>query len=357
MVLASLLVLLLSLGSSESLISANFLRGYQATYLAEAGFERAMAQMIANPSMISTAPPNFTSLFDRERLGMFGSYSVSYLANGPDTILLESTGQGSGSAQRLLRAVVTTRFIPSIALLAERAIAVSGNSQVQGELGSVHSNLALSVTGGRIEHDATASGSFSGGGATIGGKQGAGFPRRGIPRADLTALRSLADFILGDADILEVRTGVVHPSGWLGWELVGPGEWRNRSASPSDGIYFALKKISIDGSPGTLALPWKATLIAGEEIAVNGGAVMSPAVQDLLIAGGRMITVGGQATLTGLLIANEVVELGGTASLIGSAVSQGEVRVRDEVVVRLEGPLRTPFRIAPWVVSWSLISS
>ncbi|HLC40333.1 MAG TPA: hypothetical protein VJO34_01750 [Methylomirabilota bacterium] len=357
MVLASLLVLLLSLGSSESLISANFLRGNQAAYLAEAGFERAMAQMIAAPSMISAARPDITFLFNRERLGGFGSYSVSYRANGPDAILLESTGQGSGNAQRLLRAVVTTRFIPSVALLAERAVVIRGNSRVQGELGSVHSNLVLDITGGTIGHDATASGSFAGGGATIGGKQGAGFPRREIPQLDLTALRPLADFILGDADILEVKTGIIHPSGWLGWELVGPGEWRNRSGDLQNGVYFALKKISIDGSPGTLALPWKTTLIAGEEITINGGAVMTPAVQDLLIAGGRMITAGGQATLTGLLIANEVVELGGTASLIGSAVSQGEVRVRDEVVVRLEGPLRTPFRIAPWVVSWSLISS
>ena len=356
MVLASLLVLLLSLGSSESLISANFLRGNQAAYLAEAGFERAMAQLVATPSMISAAPPNLTPLFNRERLGVFGSYSVNHQANGPDTILLESTGQGSGNAQRLLRAVVTTRFIPTIALLAERAIVISGNSRVQGELGSVHSNLALSITGGTIEHNATASGSFAGGGAAIGGKQGAGFPRREIPRTDLTALRSLADFILGDADILEVKTGIIHPAGWLGWELVRPGEWRNGSAGPTDGVYFALKKISIEGPSGTLALPWKATLIAGEEIAVNSGAVMAPAVQDLLIAGGRIITVGGPATLTGLLIADEAIELGGTVSLIGSAVSQGEVRVRDDVMIKLEGPLRTPFRIKPWVVSWSLIS-
>ena len=178
MVLASFLVILLSLGTTESLISANFLRGNQATYLAEAGFERAMAQMVASPSMIATAPPNFTLLFDRERLAGFGSYSVSYRADGADTILLESTGQGSGNAERLLRAVVTTRFIPAVALLAGRALTISGNARVQGELGNVHSNMALSVTGGRIEHDATASGSFSGSGAAIDGKQGTGFPRR-----------------------------------------------------------------------------------------------------------------------------------------------------------------------------------
>jgi hypothetical protein len=357
MVLASLLVLLLSLGTTESLISANFLRGNQATYLAEAGFERAMAHMVANPAMISTAPLNVTPLFTREPLGILGSYSVSYQASGPGTVLVESTGQGNRSAQRLLRAVVTILFIPTVALLAERAIVITGNSHVKGEFGSVHSNLALNITGGTIEHDATASGSVVGGGATIGGKQGAGFPRREIPRADPTALRSLADFILGDADVLEVKTGVIHPSGWLGWEVMQPGEWRNNSATPPNGVYFALKKISIDGSPGTLDLPWKATLIAGEEIAVNSGGVMTPAVQDLLIAGGRMITVVGPATLTGLLIANEVVELGGALTLTGSVVSKGGIKVSDDVVVSLEAPLRTPVKVTPWIVMWNLIGS
>lgn len=355
MVLGSLLLVILTIGSMESQISANLLRGSHALYLAEAGLERALAQMIASPLAISTAPSSPALLYDRELLGAFGHYSVNYRAIGPDTILVESTGAAQRNAERLLRAVITRSFVPSTALLAERAVALTGSARVEGERGNVHSNGGLSLTSGVIvERQATTSGSFTGEGATIGGKRGSGYPKQGIPSVDLPAFRSLADFILGETTILEVSSGAIHPSGWLGWEALSPGEWRNGGSEIPDGIYVASESITIDGSPGTSSSPWKVTLIAGGDVTINGSSVMVPASQDLLIASGRAIRVGGSSVLNGLAVANEMIELGGRVNLNGSAVSSGEIRVRDDVVVRMDGPLRTPFRVAPWVLAWAL---
>ena len=355
MVLGSLLLLILTIGSMESQISANLLRGSHALSLAEAGLERALAQMIASPLTVSTAPTSPAPLYDRELLGAFGHYSVSYHAIGPDTILVESTGAAQRNAERLLRAVITRSFVPSTALLAERAIVLTGSARVEGERGNVHSNGALSLTAGvSVEGQATASGSFTGEEATIGGKRGSGYPKQGIPSVDLQALRSMADFILGETTILEVSSGAIHPSGWLGWEAVRPGEWRNGGSEPPNGIYVASESILIDGSPGTSFSPWKATLIAGGEVRINGSSVMVPASQDLLIASGRTIRVEGDSVLTGLAVSNEMIELGGRVNLNGSAVSSGEIRVRDDVVLKMDGPLRNPFRVAPWVLAWAL---
>jgi len=181
--------------------------------------------------------------------------------------------------------------------------------------------------------------------------------KREIPLIDPLSLRSQADFFLGETSIVETKTGLTHSPGWSGWELLGPGEWRNSGSGAPPGIYVALKKIFIEGDTGALPAPWQATLIAGEEVVITGAVVMTPALKDLLIATGRRILAQGRSTLTGLLIANEVVELGGALTLTGSVVSKGEIKIYDDVVVSLEAPLRTPFKVTPWIVTWNLIGS
>ena len=104
-------------------------------------------------------------------------------------------------------------FIPYPALVAQKDVTVSGNAQIQGAFGGVHSNEDLTVTGSSdIEQTATAvgTGTFSTSGS-IGGFHAGGQDQLYIPRLvtepTSTSSPHLQDYIVQKADVILLDPG------------------------------------------------------------------------------------------------------------------------------------------------------
>ncbi len=181
LVLGTVSAALLIVGSSEVQIAANHRGAIEAHFLAEAGIERAFDWLRTNPAQIGNAGIPFRNV----ALGGMGSYTVQVQPAGADTALVVSTGTSTiGSAQKSLRATMTTRLILADAILSGRIKKqIWSHARVEGACGNVHANGDLTVTSqAKVAGRATASGTFEKrAAAEIGGVYGGGFPQKTIP--------------------------------------------------------------------------------------------------------------------------------------------------------------------------------
>jgi hypothetical protein len=127
-------------------------------------------------------------------------------------------------------------FVPYPALVAQKDITVSGNAQILGAYGGVHSNGNLTVSGSAdIAQTATASGTgtFTTSG-TIGGFHAGGQPQISVPKfvtaPTATSSPHLQDYIVQSADVV----------------LLDPGfaDTADRNLATSDAITLRVKKLA-----------------------------------------------------------------------------------------------------------------
>lgn len=215
LILAALVGVLLALGVLEPQIAANVHRANQALGLAEAGAERTIAHFIADSSAVQCAmatvddgcatptPSSTTTLFSGVNLDNLGTYTVTYRPVSFATLLIESTGQTSiGSAQRMVRVVVTKHHISKFAVLGDD-VEVTGNASVAGNAGAVHGNASTEVSGSAsIQKTATSSGSTCAGCIDSGlvgepGASGPGKPVEPIPNVTAGTVRGRATIVMG----------------------------------------------------------------------------------------------------------------------------------------------------------------
>lgn len=376
LILSSLVMALLAMGGWEPQISANLLRGTQALFVAEAGAERAIAQFVATPSLVSNAPSTCPTPAASSVVLGTGTAAVTYSCDaGSAAVRIDSTGGSSvGTAQRSVRVIVTTAFVSDYAILADE-VEVSGNARVQGTLGAVHGNTKTEVTGSTfVDQTATAAGATCSGctnASRVGvpSASGAGKQTQTIPTINPMDYQSKADFILqNDGNVLVVATGALvaeNTESFVGWKMSGSGEWKfSGGTTPLNGTYYASKEIKISASPGTAATPWKATFLAGTssttgEVEIEGHPNIIPYLQDVLIVAGKEAELkgsGGDASLKGAVLSAGEVKLDGSVTLTGNVVSNGEVEIKGNATVIYEVGTRTPLTGPLKTVSWSTTS-
>ncbi len=148
-------------------------------------------------------------------------------------VVIYSTGTYASSSVTLEGWV---GFVPYPALIAEKDVTVSGNSQILGAYGGVHSNSNLAVSGSAdIAQTATASGTatFTTNG-TIGGFHAGGQPKLNIPKfvtaPTATSSPHLQDYIVQTADVI-----LLDPSFADG---------ADRNLATSDAVTLRVKKLA-----------------------------------------------------------------------------------------------------------------
>lgn len=385
-VLAALSAALLAIGSSEVQIASNHLHGTQAFYVAEAGLEHAYSVLRITPTLVTTNPPNSLTTVPGipadTPLGGFGNYTVQYRSAGANTVFVVSTGTSTTwSTQRVLRAIMSTSFISKYAILTEE-VEVGGNGRVQGPLGAIHGNNKTKVEGSAFVDQTATSASNTCDGCTdasrvgVPGVSGPNKPAQTIPLANPLDFLPLADFIFGDGTT--VVNGITVPvnkilqrdgmlfventPSFAGWSMQGPGEWSfSGGTTPPNGTFYASREIKITASPGSAGSPWRATFVAGAasgggEVEIEGHPNIVPYLQDLLIIADKVEVkgTGGDASLTGAIVAKDEVEMEGSANLTGNVISNGKVEIKgnatitysDGTVTTLIGPLQ--------ILSWGL---
>jgi hypothetical protein len=388
-ILATASAALLAIGGSEVQIAANLLRGTQAQFLAEAGIEAAFSAFRATESLLDSPPAKLTDLAAPAAgptLAAFGSYAVQYQAAGPDSVLVVSTGTSAlGSAQKVLRVLITKGFNAQRAVLVDKNLVISGNPTILGSCGSAHTNSDLTISGGSvvIQQTATASGKVTSGKDSFtqpGSKEKVlaqgGQPSVAIPtiqasavlekaKADATAssaLYKLAVDASGNPKVLQynrstkvfedVPAGTASsmlkgPGNPTGWELADPpkpdqpARWViGGSGSPPTGTFYVEGNITISGNPD----PWTATLIAadtqpetsakrGGNIVVSGNPGMSHHMTDTLLVADRDIQISGNPNYQGYILANEQIQLNGNPKIKGAIVAADKANKSDVVLI------------------------
>ncbi|MFQ5830041.1 MAG: hypothetical protein ACE5JD_12930 [Candidatus Methylomirabilia bacterium] len=385
-VLGALSATLLTIGRTEVQIAANHLRSTRAHFLAEAGVEDAFNAFRTTSSLVSSAPGTLTAVpglaGPGPTLAAVGSYTVQYQSAGPDTVLVVSTGtSGTGGAQKLIRATMTTAWVINYAIVTNGDLTVSGNVTVDGDCGGSHSNGNLTVSGSvDLSADATASGTFSTSGSpSIGGISGGGFPDEPIPNIDpadfLAAAKSTlpADQVFqmkSDGQILDGNDNVIATlssgdtfQGWT-YQSAPSVNWSLSGNTGYDGTYYFEGNIDVSGSPGSSTTPWQTTLIATGDIVLSGGPDISAHLTNtLFVAGLDMKITGNPGASTGLVAAHEQVQIAGNPTITGSVVAQNAASTSNTVnqpelslsgnptityVCGMVPPIRGPLQILAW---------
>ncbi|MFQ5920162.1 MAG: hypothetical protein ACE5I4_09010 [Thermoplasmata archaeon] len=368
---------LLTVAAVEPQIAANLLRRTQALGVAEAGAERAMAQLLATPGLLNDAPgacpaPDFSPL----TVGT-GTATVGYTCDGGfATVRIDSTGTTNiGSAERIVRAIVTSSFLSEWGVLAGE-IEIEGDANIQGSKGRIHANGEVEVRGsGYVAQTATSSSSACDGCTDpshvgVPGASGPNQPAQPIPPANPQDFVSQADFILRDDGMIKiVATDALvtqNTAPFEGWTISGGGTWTfSGGTTPADGTYYASQEITVTSSPGSPGNPWKATFIAGASSAtgrveIKGSPNITPDLQDLLILAGnvKLWKLTGNAELAGLIIGTASggdVEVTGNVTLTGNIVSGGDVTISGNATIIYNSGTRTPLTGPLRVLSWTVI--
>jgi Tfp pilus assembly protein PilX len=386
--LAGLVAALLSVGATESQISANLLRGTQAFNLAEAGAERAIAQFVADSSLVGNAtcspcPGALTTPFPNLTLGSVGTYTVTYQPIGPSTVLVKSTGTSSiGNVAQNIQVVVTAvPGTPGSAVFGDD-VEITGTNTICGSGGSIFGNTKVVIAdqgNGNAAGNCGAGGNNGGSGggnnklpwidktasapagATctlctdskhIGVLSGSGTngtaqslpPNSSITDAIYKAAN--ADFIMDSSGHITIQknppagynVGDVFTCGekpgctsgpFKGWyhKMSQPGDWHfEGSGTPPNGTYLAPLEISVKSTVGTALNPWKATLLVGDSTPAPGYPAGHPGEWEIY-ANNSFIVPAGNPLFPNLLGVGGTVLLEGTnTTLTGTLISTTKSR-------------------------------
>jgi hypothetical protein len=241
------------------------------------------------------------------------------------------------------------------AILVAGTLRISGNPTISGLSASVHTNADGDIAGSpSIAGSLTASGTFTRTGGSVGGTMASGVPAVPIPPVDPRTLwtrhaAATADWYDLCADGTVRRpTGVAPCTGTVlaaatvaafrGWRL-SSGIWQFTGSADFGGVYYAYGAgMAVSGNAGSTGVPWNVTLVT-EPLTSGAGACVQRQAGDISIAGsvsptaylegllavsGRDLVIAGtpQQVYTGIVTAQEQVEVTGNATLRGVIIAQ-----------------------------------
>jgi hypothetical protein len=346
--------------SGINLKTAGHLRtGTQAFYVADAGITHGGEELGNNNGINDFAAifyaANGTQIVSNSNFGG-GTYVVSREGSGtsPDRVKILSVGTAPNGAIAQLEAWYKRQAIPTPkAVQTAGDLKISGNPDIMGTCGGVHSNDDVQISGNpgiQMVDGITASNKPGGGGSLPEGMDISGTPCIGssgcsndpppseyvldtnserdnyegghnnaaeqtlptINPADYS--QKVADmgssgnhYILHDNGTVTLGgscgsnglctggTAVAIPAGWE----FSSGIWKVPGSSAANGVFYSEGKIEIGGSPGTSSTPWQATLISRDSMIISGNPYIKPYptsstdLQNQLLVSGNDLTISG----------------------------------------------------------------
>jgi hypothetical protein len=265
-------------------------------------------------------------------------------------------------------------FVPSVAILTDGDLVISGNPSISGAGGSVHANGDIEFNGNpTVEGYASAVGECDGCvPPTVGdaANSGGGMPEREVPLIDPRENYFMSEYDLcPDAT---VRTGPSYSAGggffpnstltpcngqiledtgggdeYRGWKMSGTdvgnqgAKWDMSGNTGYDGVYYVYQgSAKVSGTPGSSATPWNLTILAeavgtgeepthcphvGGDIGISGNPVMRrhDKAQPLHLIAGRDLEVSGNPGVSyeGVLAAHEQFSISGNPSITGAIIA------------------------------------
>lgn len=352
----------------------NYVETRQATYIAEAGIQKAINYF--NYDSSGNSPGEVSNGFDDELAddvgtsdwptGTFsnitlgsggGTYTVTIDDNAEgdgdenddtdNSVKLTSTGTISGVTATIEAVIYRPLFTSQYALLSEGDVKVAGTSTtITGTNGAVHTNSDFTQTGNpTISQGASASGTCSG--STCG--SGGGASTEFVPTFEPSDYEQYADYIFNADGTVDQRnsdgsitTGVKDESAGTGIAILDSFSWHSVQGwsvggSPTVGttipnqafLYF--KDDFAAQSVGSSGTPWEITLVVEESIAWTGNAFISnwkdpdltPDLQNLFLIAENDIKINSLDQDTqGIIACKDQASLAGGANIEGSVITK-----------------------------------
>jgi|SaaInlStandDraft_6_1057023.scaffolds.fasta_scaffold36629_2 hypothetical protein len=363
-ILSLLIIAAIRWASDDITRTKNYVETRQATYIAEAGIQKALNYF--NYDSSGNSPGEVSNGFDDELVGgsdwptatfsniALGSDGGTYTVtiddnaegdgdNDDDTdssVILTSTGTISGVTATIEAVIYRPLFTSQFAILSEGDVKVAGSSTtITGTSGSVHTNSNFTQSGTpTISEGSSASGSCSGSTCDSAG----GASTEYVPTFEPSDFEQYADYIFNNDGTIDQRnadssitTGVEANSIFDGFSHHNTQGWSVGSSAigteiPNQAfLYFKddFKAQSI-GSSGT---PWEITLVVEESIAWTGNAYISnwkdpdltPDLQNLFLIAENDIKINSLDQDTqGIIACKDQASLSGGANIEGSLITK-----------------------------------
>ena len=355
--------------------SINFSGGTQAFYTAEAGLSAAIHELDDSDGtndFDSVSLPlqlyNATSFAN-------GTYTVdlSLQSSSPRIIAVASVGTAPNNSTRTVQAWLEQAVAPPTKAIISNSVIpfpISGNLNLTGTCGGMHSNGDLTVSGNpaaELPGGFTSTGYMNiSGNPCIGSDQCDEDPQpeayvldteedktiyendySGQPEIAVAAINpadvaprvaalgeSGKGYILNDDGTATVGgtcdasglctggTGVTIPDGWI-WDDPG---WKISDDSAADGVFYVEQNVIISGNVGSPSIPWQATIIARDSIEWSGNPDVKPyptsdaQLQGIMIMTGNDLKMSGNAGVDGqggAVLVHQQIDISGNVNLDG----------------------------------------
>lgn len=267
--------------------------------------------------------------------------------DGNTRITVRATGYATGGTTATFEATVGPVILPAI--VTNDNITVSGNPQIAGTNGSIHSNGNLTISGSpNISRNATASGTYTTtGNPDIGGQSGGGRPNLTIPPVNAADHRPLADFILGADGRMTTQAGaeVCNASvdnnacratyGWA-YSAAGPTWLLNDNGASFQATYYVEGDATISASPGSVSVPLAISIIAEGDIEITGNPRLRPFLPELMFVTNMDLKIAGTfaqpIAFEGQMLVREQLSITGNPTLAGQILVQNVPSVSNVVL-------------------------
>lgn len=400
MVIMIMVILLAAVGAGAIFSSlnqktaTNLKTGNMALQVADAGIQHGVAiipELGDFDTLLAGSVSGFPLVSGKATLtGSLSGYSYSVVAENDTAtgetstndingiVTLTSTATGANNTTRKVRSYIGITVDPHDWTMITNGtldIALSGNIELMGTCGGVHSNGSMTISGNpavQMTDGLTSSGSMviSGtpciGSATCGtdspdpayvydtvGEKTDYANSHDNQDARPVAAINLADFAplvagLGSAGYIMHNDGTITQGGSCtnglcaggtsvsslsGWSWNGT-QWNVSGSSAADGVFYAESPVVVSGSPGSVSTPWQATVIARDSISWSGNPVVKPypttepQLQNIMVATGNDLTIGGNMGMSGqpgAILVHQQINFSGNPTIYGyTLVGNGE---------------------------------
>jgi len=360
---------------SDLKTSINYKGGTQAFYTAEAGLQAAIHELDDSDGTNDFATVSLPlTLYNATSFGN-GTYTVdlSLYSASPRIIAVASSGTAANGSSRKVQARLEQETQPPTrAIISNSPIPfpISGDLNLTGTCGGMHSNGDLSVSGNptaELPGGFTSSGYMNiSGNPCIGSDQCDEDPQpeayvldtaedktiyendySGQPQVPIAKINPAdlaprvaalgvagkgyilnddgAVIVGGTCDAYGLCTGGTGVSIPQGWEFDGTA-WKIPSDTAADGVFYAETAVYVSGNPGSAQTPWQATIITRDSIEWSGNPVVKPyptsdtQLQGIMIMTGNDLKIGGNAGIDGqggAILVHQQLDVSGAITLDG----------------------------------------
>jgi len=235
-------------------------------------------------------------------------------------LIVQAIGFGPDATTVTLEAVIGA--VDATGIVSNGNVALGGNFSVTGASGGVHANGNLTMSGSvDVEQNATASGTASCGGASVGGFCGGSQPAIPIPPIRASDYRNLANRILTSDGRVLAKDPVTHVETYLagpgagtaahGWSFSG-GTWSNNATA--NGTFYIQGNANVKND-------LTATLLVEGNVDVSGNSNFKPKQLGLfMVIDGDLDMTGGSDMVVGFegaILVHEQVRLRGNTTIRG----------------------------------------